>query len=440
MQKSTNRFLSLFLFGIISSVGTACALPSLAVPLPPLQEPRKPIEFPKPLEPSESPLQPLPTLPVIPTNSELPNLKAVKFIFIGNTVISTKELEDATAFLLNKQLSPEDLQRLQKTITDLYVSKGFINSGAFINKANNALIKSDNAVLTIKIIEGGLEDFTINGSHRLKDYLIQQLDIDQSKPFNSKKLLNNLLILQDDPLISEISAKIEPANDPELINAVRLNVDVKSKNPYRVEAFVDNNGNNSSGSFRQGILFEAGNPFGRGDNLGLIYAHTDGTNALNFRYSIPLVKNFTAKINASYGSNLITQAPFGSLDIRGTSYNVDFSLDQLIYQKATERSRTEVGISAGFRYSRVDESILGIPFQVSEGATANGVTDLKVFHLDQYLSYRDRVQAVSVNSSILGGVDLASATAPLYHNGAFIGWQGDAGVYPSAAIGPSRKR
>jgi hemolysin activation/secretion protein len=405
----------------------ALVKPSVAVPLPTLQEPRKPIEFPKPLSPSESPLKTIPSLPQTPTINELPNLKVTKFIYIGNTVISTKRLDRLTAPFLNKALTPIDLQEIQKTITDFYNTSGYTNSGAFIDKADNASFKLDNAVLTIRIVEGGLEDFTIEGTTRLQDHLKQQIGIDKRKPFNSKKLLNDLIVLQDDPLLAGISATIDPPNDPSLVNAVRLNVKAIPRNPYRVEVFVDNNGNISSGSFRQGIIFEAGNPLGMGDNINLAYTRSDGTNALNLNYFIPATKTLTARISSFFGENVVTQSPFDGLNIRGTSYSVDLSLDKILYQRATEKAKTEIGISAGFRHSRVEESLLGIPFQISDGATADGITDVKLLHFDQHLSYRDRKQAVYGNSSILGGVDLGSATAPLYHNGAFIGWQGEMG-------------
>jgi hemolysin activation/secretion protein len=423
-----SRFLPVFfLVGASGFFQNALVKPSVAVPLPTLQEPRKPIEFPEPLSPSESPLKTIPSLPQTPTINELPNLKVTKFIYIGNTVISTKRLDRLTAPFLNKALTPIDLQEIQKTITDFYNTSGYTNSGAFIDKADNASFKLDNAVLTIRIVEGGLEDFTIEGTTRLQDYIKQQIEIDKRKPFNSKKLLNDLIVLQDDPLLAGISATIDPPNDPSLVNAVRLNVKTIPSNPYRVETFVDNNGNISSGSFRQGIIFEAGNPLRIGDNINLVYTRSDGTNALNLNYSIPTTKTLTARISSFFGENVVTQSPFDGLNIRGTSYSADLSLDKILYQRATEKAKTEIGISAGFRYSRVEESLLGIPFQISDGATADGITDVKLLHFDQHLSYRDREQAVYANSNILGGVDLGSATAPLYHNGAFIGWQGEMG-------------
>jgi hemolysin activation/secretion protein len=425
VQKSSKYLPIFFLVGASGIFQNASVKPSVAAPFPTMQEPQKPIEFPRPLSPSESPLKTIPSLPQSPTINELPNLKVTKFIYVGNTVVSTKRLNQLTASFLNKALTPIDLQEIQKTITDFYNTRGYTNSGAFIDSADNASFKLDNAVLTIRIVEGGLEDFTIEGSTRLQDHLKRQIGIDKRKPFNPKKLLNDLIVLQDDPLLAGISATIDPPNDPSLVNAVRLNVRAIPSNPYRVESFVDNNGSGSSGSFRQGIVFSAGNPLSQGDSIDLVYTRSDGMNALNFNYSIPVTKKLTAKISTFFGENLVTQAPFDGLDIRGTSYSVDLSLDNILYQRATEKAKIEIGISAGIRYSRVEESLLGIPFQISDGATADGITDVKLLHFDQHLSYRDRKQAVYANSSILGGVDLGSATASLYRNGGFIGWQGE---------------
>jgi hemolysin activation/secretion protein len=401
--------------------------PSFAAPLPIFKEPRKPFEFPKPLTPRESPLKNIPTAPQVPIQPGLPILKVRKFIYVGNTVFSNLQLDKITSRYLNKTLTPKDLQEIQKALTDLYNSQGYTNSGAYIDKKDNPSFDLNNAEITISIIEGGLESISIEGTNRLQSYIKKKLDIDVNRPLNSKRLLNDLIILQEDPLLEGISASIDPPSDPAVVNTTALRIKAIPSNPYKVEGFIDNNGSDSSGSLRQGVLFSAGNPFGQGDKIDLAAARTDGTSSLRVGYTIPTSKSTTLRFSYFFGQNLITQSPFDLLAIRGTSQSFEVSFEDAIYQKATENTRTEIGIRVGFKYNHLEESLLGIPFQVSEGSNADGITDTKLFYFDQYLSHRNRKQAVSLNSRFLGGVDLDSATDPLFKNGAFVGWRGEFG-------------
>jgi hemolysin activation/secretion protein len=427
VQKLSKILPAFFLIAISGIFRNNWIQPSFAAPLPIFQEPRKPFEFPKPLPPRESPLKNIPTAPQAPIQPGLPILKVRKFIYVGNTVFSNSQLDKITSPYLNKTLTPKDLQEIQKALTDFYNSQGYTNSGAYIDKTENQSFNLNKAEITIRIVEGGLESISIEGTNRLQSYIKRKLDVNISRPFNSKRLLNDLIILQEDPLLKGISASIDPPSDPTVVNTTALKIKAIPNNPYRVEAFTDNIGSISSGSLRQGIIFSAGNPLRLGDKIDLTYARTDGTNSLKVGYAIPTSKNTTLKLSYFFGENLITQSPFDILAIRGTSQSFDISLENALYQKATENTRTEFGIRAGFRYNRIEESLLGIPFQISEGSNADGITDTKLFYFDQYFSHRDRKQAVSLNSRFLGGVDLDSATDPLFKNGAFVGWRGELG-------------
>jgi hemolysin activation/secretion protein len=427
VQKLSKLLPAIFLIATSGIFKNNWIQPSFAAPFPVFQEPRNPVEFPKPLPPRESPLKNIPTAPQVPIPPGMPILRVRKFIYVGNMVFSNSQLDKITSPYLNKTLTPKDLQEIQKALTDFYNSQGYTNSGAYIDKTDNPSFDLNNAEITISIIEGGLESISIEGTNRLQSYIKKKLDIDVHRPLNSKRLLNDLIILQEDPLLDGISASIDPPSDPRVVNATALKIKAIPSNPYKVEGFIDNNGSDSSGSLRQGVLFSAGNPFGQGDKIDLAAARTDGTNSLLAGYTIPTSKNTTLKLSCAFGENLITQSPFDLLAIRGTSQSFEVSFEDAIYQKATENTRTEIGIRVGFRYNYLEESLLGIPFQISEGSTANGITDTKQFFFDQFLSHRTRNQAINLNSRFLGGVDLDSASDPLFNNGAFVGWRGEFG-------------
>lgn len=351
---------------------------------PNFREPEKPLDFPKPFPPQPAPLEIIPRQQQTPIQIQIPRLKVKKFNYVGNTVFSNTQLDKLTSPYIGKELTPADITAIQNILTDLYGREGYTNSGAFINTEDNLSFNPSDATITVKIIEGGLESINIEGTKRLQTYIRRKLDVRISEPLNTNKLLNNLAFLQDDPLVDEISASIDPPTDPSLVNASALKIKVVPSNPYKVEAFIDNNGNTGSGSLRQGISFIAGNPLGQGDSLNLTYARSEGTNALKATYSIPVTKNGNLRLSYFFGQNLITQSPFNSLEIRGTSQGYELAFEEVLYQRATESTKTEFGIRVGFRYDRVEESLLDIPFQISSGSTFDGITDTKLLFVDQY--------------------------------------------------------
>jgi hemolysin activation/secretion protein len=425
VQKQSRFFPIFLLLVTLGFLRDGCTQRSLGA-TPNFREPEKPLDFPKPLTPRPAPLEIVPRQQQTPIQIQIPILKVKKFNYVGNTVFSNTQLDKLTSPYIGRELTPDDITAIQNILTDFYGKNGYTNSGAFIDTENNLSFNPGDATITIRIIEGGLESINIEGTTQLQTYIRRKLDIEISKPLNTSKLLNNLAFLQDDPLLTEISASIDPSTDPSLVNASVLKINAVPSNPYKVEAFIDNNGNTGSGSLRQGINFIAGNPLGQGDSINLTYARSEGTNALKATYSIPVTKSGNLRLSYFFGQNLITQSPFNSLEIRGTSQGYELAFEEVLYQKATESTKTEFGIRVGFRYDRVEESLLDIPFQISSGSTSNGITDTKLLFIDQYGSYRGKLQAAYFNSRFLGGVDLDSATDPLFKNGAFLGWRGEA--------------
>lgn len=71
----------------------------------------------------------------------------VRFVFKGNTVIRTQELEAVVASYLVREITFDDLRQVCKVITKLYLDKGYITSGAFLPIAENQGINPHGAVM-----------------------------------------------------------------------------------------------------------------------------------------------------------------------------------------------------------------------------------------------------------------------------------------------------
>ena len=60
-----------------------------------------------------------------------------QFSFTGNQEISTAELEDMAAPYTGRTIEVEDLELLRQQISQAYIERGYINSGAVIDDQPN---------------------------------------------------------------------------------------------------------------------------------------------------------------------------------------------------------------------------------------------------------------------------------------------------------------
>ncbi|MDY7023623.1 MAG: POTRA domain-containing protein, partial [Cyanobacteriota bacterium] len=139
-----------------SSQGTfAQDVPPLITPPEPLP---RPTPIPQPLPPP--PLQVDPPSPVEPDVPETPETISVeRFEFEGNTAYSDEELAEVTAEFLG-EITFAELLQAESAVTQFYVESGFVNSGAILPAGQNL----SDGVITIQIIEGGLEEITVTGT------------------------------------------------------------------------------------------------------------------------------------------------------------------------------------------------------------------------------------------------------------------------------------
>ncbi|WAK74656.1 hypothetical protein AP9108_32925 [Arthrospira sp. PCC 9108] len=59
-----------------------------------------------------------------------------KFSFEGNTAFSDQQLAEVTQSFLNRPITFAELLQARSAITNLYISEGYITSGAFIPPRN----------------------------------------------------------------------------------------------------------------------------------------------------------------------------------------------------------------------------------------------------------------------------------------------------------------
>ena len=428
-----NGITSLIVFGIVSIAEpqnidtldlstTTNKVKSSLSQLPESIPPRSPQPLPRELPESKpNPLQPNPSQ--VPNSAPLPTSGTIvveRFEFLDHTAFSTEELTEATQDLLDKPISFVELLQVENIITQLYIQAGYVNSGAYIASGQN--FTSDSAVVRVQIIEGGLELIEITGTNQLRaNYIRDRLPAAKVTPLNQNKLLEDLQLLQLNPLIERISAQLAAGARPE---ASTLEIDITEADTFSIEAFLDNGRSPSVGSFRRGVEIQENNFLGFGDRLILTYTNTDGSNAGDVSYSFPLNrKNGSLKFAAGINDTEVVESPFDELDIVGDSYYLDFTFSQPIIFKPTQ----ELAFGITFSYQHSQTELLAEDFPFPPNENRQGEASISAIRFFQEFIQRNPTDLFAVRSQFSLGLDLFDAT--IDDNAAdsrFIAWRGQA--------------
>ncbi|WP_413175728.1 ShlB/FhaC/HecB family hemolysin secretion/activation protein [Anabaena azotica] len=412
--------------------------------IPPTQVPnsvtptRPQLQKPEPLLPPEELLQISPSAPILPEqNLDISGIIRVeRFEFVGNTnsVFSSEILSNELQDFTNKPISFPQLLQAASKITAFYVQKGYVTSGAYIPEQtlSGCFVKPEqtgkNCVVTIQVVEGSLEEIRITRDEksrkRLHDnYVRSRLNLATTKPLNIRKLQQALQLLQLDPLIENLSAELSAGTTP---GTNLLKINIEEADSFSTKITADNSRNPSIGSFRRGLEIEEANLTGLGDSLNINYDNTDGSNAINAKYTIPFnSRNGTISFNYSNSQSNIIEPKFDELDIESNSRNFEFTFRQPIAQKANQQFTEEFALGFTINRRESDGSILGINFPISVGANAQGQTRISALRFFQEWNKKSFQQVFVARSQFSLGVGTFDATINNQEpDSRFFAWRG----------------
>ena len=392
---------------IISQIPTR---PTLTTPEPPLPTP----------QPTEEPKLETPPSPVTPSPLEnIPGTVNIKgFEFVGNTAFTQEKLRSAVNDLIDQEITFSDLISVESRINKLYRNQGYINSAAVIEPQN---ISAQGGIVKVTIIEGGIENIVIKGTRRLKpDYIRSRLGLSTKAPLNQERILQALQLLKTDPQIRDISAQISQGVRPDLSV---LEVTVKEADTFHIDIFTNNGRAPSVGSWRRGTTITDNNLSGWGDSFSLSYSNTDGSNALDVSYGLPVnPRNGTIKVSGGVTRTSVTEPPFDQLDITGNSSYYEIGFNQPLWQTPSQ----ELGL--GLAFSRqISKTKLGPDgFPLSIGANDNGETRISKVAFSQNWVTRNSKSVLGLYSQFNFGLGILDATTN--NNGIpdsrFFAWRG----------------
>lgn len=410
------------LWGTIAGLALVSAPPVLTQsvsPSPDLQ--------PRPAEPLPTQVLPPPSelLPSVPDNQQpeppigdIPETVVVqRYNVTGSTIFSPEELEAITREFTGK-VSITEIFQARSAITQLYVSKGYITSGAFIPEQT-----LQGGVVEIRVVEGTVEEIRVAGHQRLNPgYVQSRLALATGAPLNRDRLLQALQLLQQNPLIQNISAELSAGVRP---GTSLLTVQITEADSFSTSLIVDNQRSPSVGTDRRQLQVTEANLLGLGDGLTLTYTNTDGSNALDASYKLPLSPyNTVVVFSYSTSSSRVIELPFDALKINSGSYTYEASLRQPIIQTPSQ----ELTLGLTFSRRQSEATLLGgtIPFP-SLGADNEGRSVVSVLRFVQEFTDRGSKQVFAARSQFSIGLDAFDATINnALPDGRFFTWRGQA--------------
>ncbi|MEH2246898.1 ShlB/FhaC/HecB family hemolysin secretion/activation protein [Nostoc sp.] len=409
--------------------------PSPLLP-PPLPSPEQPQPLPPPAE-LFPPSAPTPTLEE-PVPGNFPeNIVVERFEVVGSTVFSPKELALATAEFTKRPISQSELFQARTKITELYVKNGYITSGALIppQTIQSRVVKIQvvggklealkSYIVKIQVIEGKLEDIQVTGTRRLNpNYIRSRLAIATSPPLNRQRLLEALQLLQQNPLIQNVTAELSTGSQT---GTSLLEVKISEAKTLSSQIVLDNGRSPSVGSFRRRLQLNEANLLGLGDALGVAYTNTDGSNSFDASYTLPLnPKNGTLTFNYGTTSSNVIEPPFNVLDIESASRYYELTFRQPIVQTPTQEF--VLGLTASRRESEASYFPLGerLPFP-GLGADEEGRTRVSALRFFQEWTSRNSHEVIALRSQFSLGIDVLNATINQNPpDSRFFAWQGQA--------------
>jgi hemolysin activation/secretion protein len=334
----------------------------------------------------------------------------------GNTVLDSAAIRAVVAPYIGKLVGTSDLEEIRRKFTQLYIDRGYVNSGAVLPDQNVA-----NGVVVYRFVEGRASEIDIAGTEHFKpEYFRSRLARAAAPPLNIGNIEEEQQILLQDPLLRRLNIELMPGLVP---GEAKLSAEVLEAPRYSLSAQIADDQSPTVGATRGQLLGSFANILGVGDILTAEYGRSQALNDGFIGYSLPLAPDDT-RLNLRYDRNgtVVVTPGLGPLDITSSYSSVAAGLSRPFYRTA-EQNLT-LGISLERR--REQTFLLGMPFDFTLGSE-NGMTNVTALRLSQSWLDRNAERALALRSTLSFGLQALGATVTdVAPTGKFFAWLGQA--------------
>lgn len=244
-----------------------------------------------------------------------PKITVTSFSFIGNTLLSSEQLNTVVASYLNRPVSFTELQQAMTEITNAYRLEGWL--------VRSYLPRQDitEGVVTIQIVEAVFGETRLKGSEATRLNSQQLVDLATESQTSGEALntdaLDRALLLMDDLPGVTVTGRLGKGSGS---NETDLVLKMADERLLVADLGIDNSGSRSTGYERVTGNFYLNSPLGFGDQAAVNLIHSQGNDYGRLAYSIPLGNDgWRMGMSGSYLSYDLISSDFDSLDAKGSS-------------------------------------------------------------------------------------------------------------------------
>ena len=251
-------------------------------------------------------------------------------------ILTEAELKQITEPYTGKTVTLQDLYAMIGAINNLYTDKGYQVCRAYL-----PFQRIRGGVVQIKLMEGKTGLVTLQGlKHTRQKYVTGRVPLKPGTIANTAELNKQLQRFNG---TNDVQLRILVHAGKEAGTTDYEIVAYEPKQNQFVTVYLDNNGYETSGRFRQGLFYTVRSLTGIRDNLRLNYLRSEGTNLYGLGYSLPVSKLGT-RLDIDYSANntKIVKGEAKSLGVKSNAYAMGIALRHPL--RVDQKRRDEVGL------------------------------------------------------------------------------------------------
>ena len=266
-----------------------------------------------------------------PLLKEGEKVKVTSFVFKGNKIITTEELESFVKKYIGTELTFNEITQAVVSISLLYERKGYL-AQATLPEQNIT-----DGIIQVNILEahfGGTTYLPMGNGEKpnVRESRVMDIVYPSSKvngPLDLKRLERGILLANDLPGIG-VGANLKPGQE---VGHTDVEVQIENRARFNTSILADNYGSRSTGYERVLVSANLLNPLRLGDDLNATILKTAGTEYIRLNYSLP-VGNDGLRIgsNATYLEYKVITNEFKSLGPNGHSAGFGLEASYPIYR------------------------------------------------------------------------------------------------------------
>ena len=267
-----------------------------------------------------------------------------EIIIEGNTVFAEIELQPEIASFLGQPITLENIQKIAKVIAEYYRDHGYTTSDAYPFPSLNFR----EGKVRIVIVEGILEAIEIKGLQSIRKSYVRERLTAVGKVLNTVQLVEQLQILQVNPLFASVKAELKPGSQPQ---SSFLSLKIVENPNFNLSFAIDNYGAYNSGEIEGKTQFTINSLTGNGDRFSTQFFLTEGSKQIIVDYQFPLnSQNGILRFHYEGGESKIIREPLKRFDIEGNYQKAFVQWRQPVVKTVSDE--LAVVVEAGWQQSR----------------------------------------------------------------------------------------